>query len=202
MYPSLRPAAVLGGRGRSGDRRGTPASGPPVSANVVFLGPDEPVHRHLLGDGHGHPADLSALPAPVLVSRVRVVQRSLPRRVGAHDGGGRGDRRPARPLQRGRGRRLRNVGGVQARTARGAQRAVARVDRAVRRPRRQGCAQRAARRADLVERGTETARHRVRRAPRVRHRGRGARARWSRTSSCARHRPDTTRSSSCRSCSR
>src|SRR5665213_1800258 len=61
MYPSLRPARVC-------QRR--------------VLGLDEPVHRYLLGDGERDPADLSPLPTPALVRRVRSVQRSVSRRAG------------------------------------------------------------------------------------------------------------------------
>jgi hypothetical protein len=157
------------GRGERG------AADRPASRRVhrPAAGPGQPHHRPLAGDGRGRPAALPRLPGRPHAVPARAGRRSLPGRERGPAARRRPRRRPARPLQGGRGGRLRRVGGLQARADRRRRRLAGDDRRAAGRPARQGHPHRAARRADLALEHEGGARALLRRAPRAGYR-RGA----------------------------
>ena len=111
-----------------------------------------------------------------------IVDGALPRGDGAAAAGERRGRRPRRPREGDRVRRLWNVRRVPAGTAGGRRLVAAHRRGGGGRPGRQGRPRRAARRADLAQQPSERSGDRVRRPPRPRQRRRHAR-----TAGCPRH---------------
>ena len=166
MYQIESSSQIL----QSGRRLWGGPSRPPSERERALPRPDEPVHRHLVRDGHDGPPALCAREPEPHADGVRRGGRAVSRRRGDRPPGRRFPGGPDPPLQERRGRRIYALDGVPRRTA-GVRKCLGVAARGrAHRPARQGHSQRFPRRHDLVQHAPQRAGHGLRRSSGAGHR--------------------------------